>query len=526
VGEDGAGWTAGVATTSIGVGGVGDRRRAAGERGGARDGDGEARTVVAAAAAAAPVVPITSLGFAAAAELRPPPHFSRTGALVPPAVAAGARLFRVRAGPAPGGLLPVVVTEGATNLIFLPAVSPPLPPPPPPPRLSLGKARFLLSPPPPLSSPISVAAAAAADGGDPFRSVGNARFFPSPGTGLPLPPPSTTAAAATAAAAAAAVGGPTDAASDKLPLEVEAVKPTTRSLRTDGAAPAGALLPDGLGTGRSTGLLLPSSSAASMACVACPVHVCSGRRGSVRVLVFPFIHSSSKKLGRAMMRVASGCCLEFATTTTSRTNVPSSLTHPSPPSPPHKACTGVHVACLVPAALHKQARAPPASSVSSSSGARTYTRHTSPCHCPSKASIPHQVRTKLNLASQRGPCRRLRGRRGLLPSSTVNDWAVELPRPSLKPPHTYLHPLHHTPVDQPPSLTMAQGMNKLSKKGLAAQKGKKAHAKASSKRTAAKKGSEYQQENLACPLLPALSLFSWMNIVYACGLFERLILFL
>lgn len=33
-------------------------------------------------------------------------------------------------------------------------------------------------------------------------------------------------------------------------------------------------------------------------------------------------------------------------------------------------------------------------------------------------------------------------------------------------------------------------MNKLSKKGLAAQKGKKAHAKASSKRTAAKKGSE------------------------------------
>ncbi|GAB5034475.1 Hypothetical protein NocV09_01900950 [Nannochloropsis oceanica] len=39
---------------------------------------------------------------------------------------------------------------------------------------------------------------------------------------------------------------------------------------------------------------------------------------------------------------------------------------------------------------------------------------------------------------------------------------------------------------------MAQGMNKLSKKGLAAQKGKKAHAKASSKRTAAKKGNPTQ----------------------------------
>jgi len=227
----------GGATTSIGVRGVGDRR-------------------------------------VAAEELRPPHHFSRTGALVPPAVAPGTRVLRARAGPAPGGLLPVVVTEGATNLIFLPAVSPPQLPPPLPPRLSLGKARFLLSPPPPPSPPMYIATAAGGVG-DLFRSVGNARSFPS--TGLPLPPPSTAAPAAAAAAAAAVVGEPTNAVSDKEPLEAEAVKAVARSLRTGGA-----LLPEeALGRGRSTGLLelasaglLPSSSAASMACRTRPCTYC------------------------------------------------------------------------------------------------------------------------------------------------------------------------------------------------------------------------------------------------------------
>ena len=71
---------------------------------------------------------------------------------------------------------------------------------------------------------------------------------------------------------------------------------------------------------------------------------------------------------------------------------------------------------------------------------------------------------------------------------------------------------------------MAQGMNKLSKKGLAAQKGKKAHAKASSKRTAAKKGSEYETSRPCMPLsfLLSASLAVLLYVrTYACDSLER-----